>query len=390
MKLSAKRCSVCGADRWQAVPDPVADRAITTSGVLLREPLAKAQCESCGLLQRINADFVGSSDYYESRYADYYLRPGAETYDAPRYKAMTEWMSTGIGDFSPRTILDVGCGAGWSMLAMRAAFPDAVIEGVEPSAINAERARQAGFSVSVARIGDEDSPKKNYDLVYANNVLQHVLSPVEFLETLRDYLSEDSLLVLVCPDASSPSNEMLWCDHNHSFRPHDILRLAERAGYRVHRWLPHPDNITILDKQLVVLARRSGPHAPVGRPDRPVLTPKELYRQRCNYMANWRQVERALCDAVRDRSRTYNFGSSSWTWLLAGYCPQYWSFVDCCLVDGFAGYCLDKDVRPFADVTINPDDALVLGVNPVSQPAFAARFQTVAHNIIRWDGFVRS
>lgn len=390
MKLCAKQCSVCGADRWQAVPDPVADRAITTSGVLLREPLAKAQCESCGLLQRINADFVGSSDYYESRYADYYLRPGAPTYDAPRYKAMTEWMAAGLGDFSPRTILDVGCGAGWSMLATQARFPGAVIEGIEPSTINAERARQAGFAVSVARIGDEDSPKKSYDLVYANNVLQHVLSPVEFLTTLRDYLSDDSLLVLVCPDASSPSNEMLWCDHNHSFRPHDLLRLAESAGYRVHRWLPHPDNITILDKQLVVLSRRSGPHAPVGRPDRPVLTPDELYRQRCDYIASWRRVEQALCDQVSGRARTFNFGSSSWTWLLAGYCPQYWRLVDCCLVDGFSGYCLDKDVKPFADVTIGPDDALVLGVNPVSQPAFATRFGSAAQNIVRWDGFVRS
>jgi 2-polyprenyl-3-methyl-5-hydroxy-6-metoxy-1,4-benzoquinol methylase len=387
---SLKRCSVCGATEWRAIPDPLPDRSITTAGVLLNEPLAKAQCVNCGLLQRINADFVGNSDYYENRYADYYLRAGAETYDAPRYRAMGEWMKAGIGDFKPTSIFDVGCGAGWMMRAAHEQFPDADIEGIEPSTINTERARKAGFKVSLGKIGDADAPKRVFDLVYANNVLQHVSSPAEFLIALREHLSDDSLLVLTCPDATRPSCELLCCDHNHSFRPGDLAALAHKTGFRIEAWLPNPDHIAVLDKQLVVLSKRSGAGAAVGRSDVPSLSAERLFAERCNYVARWQAMDGILCDRIADAPRTFNFGSSSWTWFLAGYCPHYWRRVDCCVVDGFNGYCLDKVVKPLGEIEVDPADRLVLGVNPVSQPAFAQRFAGEGRAVVRWDEFVQS
>jgi trans-aconitate methyltransferase len=390
MPASVKRCSVCGANEWRAIPDPLPDRSITTAGVLLDEPLAKAQCAHCELLQRTNADFVGNSDFYENRYGDYYLRAGAETYDAPRYRAMTEWMKAAIGDFKPTSILDVGCGAGWTMRATLEQFPGAEIEGIEPSTINTERARKAGFKVSLGKIGDADVPKRIHDMVYANNVLQHVSSPAEFLISLRDYLSDDSLLVLTCPDATRPGCEMLYCDHNHSFRPRDLDALAQKTGFRVHAWLPNPDHITALDKQLVVLSKGGGPVAGTGRHDAPPLSAEQLFAERCGYVERWQAMDRILCDRIGAAPRTFNFGSSTWTWLLAGYCPRYWSQVDCCVVDGFSGYCLDKVVKPLGEMPVDPADRLVLGINPVSQPAFAQRFAREGRAVVRWDEFVRS
>ena len=389
--MSAVRCAVCGAADWLPLPDPAPDRSITTAGNLLREPLSKAHCERCSLLQRIEIPFVGASDFYEERYADYYNRAGAATYDAPRYAAMAEWMCAGLGGFVPKSILDVGCGAGWSMLATRARFPEALIEGVEPSRVNAERARQAGFEVHRGKIGTDSVPEKTYDLVFANNVMQHVLSPAGFLTALRDHLSEQGLLVLICPDASRPSNEMLWCDHNHSFRPAHLLKLADDAGYQVRCWLPHPDNVTVLDKQLIVLARREGANAAVGSANVPDLTPNELYQRRLAYIEGWRNVHRHLREQTDGLSRTINFGSSSWTWLLAAYCPDYWSRVDCCTVDHFGGVCLDKAVKPLDEISASgQNDGLVLGINPVSQPAVADRFQDQWRTVVRWDKHVHS
>lgn len=388
MPTSIKRCSVCGADEWRAIPDPLPERSITTAGVLLNEPLAKAQCASCGLLQRINADFVGNSDYYEKRYADYFRRAGAKTYDEPRYRATTEWMKAGIGDFRPSSILDVGCGAGWTMRATLERFPDAEIEGIEPSTINTERAREAGFKVSLGKIGDADVPKRAYDLVYANNVLQHVTSPAEFLISLRDYLSDDSLLVLTCPDATRPSCEMLYCDHNHSFRPRDLDALARKTGFRIHAWLPSPGHIAVLDKQLVVLSKRAG--AAAGWHDAPPLSAEQLFAERCRYVERWQAMDGILCGRIGAAPRTFNFGSSSWTWLLAGYCPDYWRRVDCCVVDRFSGYCLDKVVKPLGNIEVDPADRLVLGINPLSQPAFAQRFTEEGRAVVRWDEFVQS
>ncbi|MCK1393559.1 class I SAM-dependent methyltransferase [Bradyrhizobium sp. 1] len=390
MIKNAMQCSVCGADQWQAIPDPLPNRSITTAGVLLKQPLAKAQCGACGLLQRANADFVGNSDYYENRYADYYLRAGAEIYDAPRYRVMAEWMRAGLGNFRPQSILDVGCGAGWMMRATLEQFPDAEIEGIEPSTINTERARKEGFKVGRGKIGEAATSKQTFDLVYANNVLQHVSSPIEFLTALHGYLSSDSLLVLTCPDATRPSCEMLCTDHNHSFRPEDLVALANKTGYVVHAWLPNPGNNAVLDKQLVVFSKRGRAHAGVGRPGIAALTLPQLLTARRDYIEQWRSLDGKLCAQIEGAARTFNFGSSSWTWFLAGYCPEYWRRVDCCVVDRFSGRCLDKAVKPLGEIAADAADRLVLGVNPVTQASFAERFAAEGRAVIRWDEVVQS
>lgn len=386
--MKAVQCVLCHANDWYPIPDPVSDRSITTAGILLNKPLAKAQCGSCGLLQRTNANFVGNSDYYENRYADYYRRPGADVYDAPRYAAMVEWMCQGLGGFAPKSILDAGCGAGWSMIATQKKFPNCAIDGVEPSKINADRARQAGFNVRLGKIDANSRPQRTYDLVYANNVLQHVLSPIEFLTALRDHVADDGLVVLICPDAARPNSEMLWCDHNYSYTPRHLLQLAEKTGFAVRSWLPDPGHVQLLDKQLIVLAKRGGRSAPMSEPDVPTLMARKLYQERCDYIKGWQQVHRALCEDVHGFSRVFNFGSSSWTWLLAGYCPEYWSRVECCVLDQFGGSCLDKAVKPLSELRSKTGDGLVLGVNPVSQDAFAKRFQAEGWKTIQWDSYV--
>jgi SAM-dependent methyltransferase len=381
-------CCLCNADTWLAIPNPVADRSITTAGILLNQPLSKSQCENCGLMRRVGCSFVGDSDYYEENYGNYYLRPGAQTYDAPRYAAIADWMRGALAGYNPKSILDVGCGAGWSMRATRQHFRDSQIEGIEPSRVNAELARQAGFHVLVGKIGEEGGPRKVYDLIYANNVLQHVLSPLDFLAELFAYLSDDGLLVLICPDATRPSNEMLWCDHNYSFSPHHLAALAEKAGYHVRSWSPNPDDVTVLDKQLIVLAKGPGFHAPTGRQSGPTWATKKLYRERCNYIERWQALDGILSEQTRDFFQTFNFGSSSWTWLLAGYCPDYWRRVESCAVDQHGGKCLDKIVKPLSDLLIGPRDGLVLGVNPVSQAGYARRFENEGWKIVRWDQYI--
>jgi hypothetical protein len=161
------------------------------------------------------------------------------------------------------------------------------------------------------------------------------------------------------------------------------------TGFHLRSWLPNPQNVTLLDKQLVVLAKGSGPHAPINRPLVPASS-DELYQQRCNYVRKWQDIHHFLSEQARTFSRTFNFGSISWTWLLAGYCPEYWRNVDVCVIDQFAGDCLDKSVKPLSEVSMGPGDALTLGVNPVTQDSYARRFQSDGWRIVRWDNYVQA
>jgi SAM-dependent methyltransferase len=388
--VAAVTCHVCGGARWLPIPDPVAGRSITTAGRLLSAPLGKGQCAACGVVQRIHTAFVGDSDYYDAHYAGYYLRSGARVFDAPRYAAMMEWLRAEVADLDPKTILDVGCGAGWAMRALQKHFPGSTIEGVEPSTANADLARQAGFTVYGTRIGDAVGPRKAYALVYASNVLQHVLSPTKFLTALREHVADHGLVVLICPDASRASNEMLWADHNFSFAPEHLGRLATATGFHVTSWRPNPDHESLLDKQLVVLSKDPRPRGPVREETRTRLDVERLYAARCAYVEGWKATDAHLLRETAACARVFNFGASSWTWLLAAYCPGYWARVESCVVDGFEGVCLDKDVRATASLTLGPGDGMVLGVNPVTQGAFERRLGGRAFKTVRWNHYVRS
>jgi SAM-dependent methyltransferase len=359
---------------------------VTTSGIIIAKPLEREQCMSCGLLQKKEQRFIGHDLFYEGHYQNYYERPNVKRFDRGRYTAMAEWMKTALDDdFTPRSILDVGCGAGWSMEATRDIYPAATISGVEPSIANAQKARSAGFDVLSTRFGNGMALSGPYDLIYSNNVLQHVTDLPAYFRDLAANLATDGRVALIFPDATDPSNEMLWCDHNFSFQPKDLPALAEPAGLSVCNWQSNPPDNALLHKQMVVLAKAG--HSCVEVPGR-ALSSAALFEQRSSYMFKWQELDGELTRRSADHNRIFNFGASMWTWLLAGYCPNYWDSVSACLVDGGSGLCVDKTVASPADLEFSAGDCIVLGVHPVSQAAFEKKLGGLGINIVGWADLI--
>lgn len=382
-------CVVCGGSDWRSIPDPAANRSVTTAGIILDRGLAKGQCMRCGLVARIGEEFVGKSDYYEEQYANYYRRPGAPVYEARRYRVMADWLRGSIPHLVPRRILDVGCGAGWSMTEVKRLYPEAHIEGVEPSKANSELAKASGFPVHTYKIGGGTSSGSKYDLIYSNNVLTHVLEPVAFLAGLGEMLGDGGRIVIVTVDSTVPSNELLWCDNNYSYLPMHVVRFAERAGLIPIHFEENPDDITMLNKQLMVFGKAGQSDETIAGVRNRKTSTIELYEKRCSYMQRWQQTNVSLAKSVSRHSRVINFGASMWTWLLAGFCPDYWERVEVCTVDGFEGKCIDKAVVPFGDLEFGGKDCLVLGVNPQSQAEFRQRFEGSSVEVISWGRDVR-
>jgi SAM-dependent methyltransferase len=380
------RCLVCSESHWKSLPVPVSGRSISTSGIIFDEQLEREQCMSCGLLQRRNRNFIGQSRFYEDRYQGYFERPASELFDHGRYVAMANWMASCLpSGFAPQSILDVGCGAGWSMRPTRELYPGAALTGVEPSAANAQKSRSAGFDVIEARL-EEVRRDQTYDLIYSNNVLQHVTDPNAFLADLAGFMSPQGCLALLLPDASEPSHEMMWCDHNFSFCPRDLAGMAAQAGLRVQTWKSNPPVNSLLNKQMVVLVRADGTdhHFPV-----PSISAEELFDQRSAYMVKWQALDGELMRRITGHRRVFNFGASMWSWLLAGYCPDYWRTVHACLVDGGSGQCVGKSVGSPSDFEFAKGDCIVLGVNPVSQAGLRERLSGLASEIITWADGIR-
>jgi 2-polyprenyl-3-methyl-5-hydroxy-6-metoxy-1,4-benzoquinol methylase len=386
----AASCQVCGSSDWWDLPNPVEGRSITTAGRIIEESLGKAHCAQCGFVQRIHAKFLGLTDYYEQDYAKYYDRPGTAQFHLERYRVFGHWMESVLAHSLPTKILDVGCGQGWAMQAMQELYPRATIQGLEPSHYNGRIAREKGFVVYETRAGEFATPERKYDLVYSNNVLQHVTNAHEFLVSLKEIVSKNGLIIVTCPDGSRPNIELLWSDQNFSFLPVHLVSLCKDIGFEMIRWFASPISPAVPPAQMLFLSTNNALRSP-GDIDTPVQDLAASYRAKCDYLRSFSKISVHICAHLQRSAQVFNFGASYWSSVLAVYCPAYWREVSACIVDGTEpaeGEFLGKPL--LTSKTVEPADNafLVLGTSPGTHRALRARFSTTWKNIISWDDFL--
>jgi len=384
-------CQVCGSFEWWDLPNPAPGRSVTTAGRIISESLGKAQCARCGFAQRIHAQFLGFTDYYEQDYADYYNRPGTTQFHASRYAVLAQWMASVLGRFNPSRILDVGCGQGWAMEAMKTIYPDAIIEGLEPSHFNSQVARDKGFSVFEGILGAAALPQVPYDLVFSNNVIQHVTNAREFVTLLKGVVGENGVLIITCPDGSLPNIEILWGDQNFSFLPVHLMRLCEDIGFEVISWFQSPSSPSVPPAQMFFLSKNRNMQPAIAGTRVPTPEAKEVYEARCGYLNSFSAIDEYLCSATEDCANVFNLGASYWSSVLAAYCPRYWERVSGCVVEGTDSVdreFLDKRVLQLGTVRPTDQDALVFGTSPATHKALSERFSTSWKHIVSWDRFL--
>jgi SAM-dependent methyltransferase len=354
---------------------------MTTAGKLVPNSFGKSQCGRCGVVQKVSGGHLADSDYYERQYT-YYDRPGAESFDVARYQALARWVEAAVFPLRPASVFDVGCGRGGTLQYLRETWPHARFAGLEPSADAVSVARGLGFDVRHGRLDPDMPVTETFDLVFSNNVLQHTIDPAKFIRTNACFLSPDGILVLSCPDGTKPSVELLMADQNFSLRPPHLRAIATKAGMRVERRLPCPGG-PLQNEQLVVMRPADAQELDAsGLPTRQAIDAS--YADLVSYLKAWAELDAWLLSAIDGARRVFNFGGGLWSYVLAAYCPQYWARVECCLVDGFSGRCVDREVKPFESVDVSPDDVLVLGTNPYVQSKLIERFKERSVRAVSW------
>jgi hypothetical protein len=103
----------------------------------------------------------------------------------------------------PARIADLGCGGGWSSIAMAQAYPKVSVDGVDldPWAIaqGTENASEAGLSdrVQLRAMNAADlAGSEPYDLVTVFEALHDMAMPVEALKVMRSLLAEDGVVLV--------------------------------------------------------------------------------------------------------------------------------------------------------------------------------------------------
>ncbi len=384
LDATSNQCFMCRSRTLQQIP-AIWDFSMTTAGVRVAEPLSKFQCMTCGLLQRAEIRHLGSTDFYENHYS-FYERPGAGIYDQPRYRAMAEWIKDAIPERYPSTILDAGCGRGWMLEAMKGVYPQALLMGIEPSSQESKNARERGFNVLECKVSSDEKIDRKFDLIYSTNVVEHTSDPANFLGTLNEWLEEEGCIVITCPDSSVPSSEFMFSDQNFSFTPKQLVTVAQSCGLHLLKWQGPPAIDSVQNKQLLVFVKGK-----TNEPQLPVEpSPAELFQLRKAYVQAYSACDDFLLKQVSKYENVYNFGTSTFSWLLSCYCPKYWQRVTHCVIDKpEAGSSFqNKPVIDRSAMSLTSSSVICLGVNPKSQANLQQNLSSLGIEIIRWDHMI--
>ncbi|HVK36190.1 MAG TPA: class I SAM-dependent methyltransferase [Microlunatus sp.] len=124
-------------------------------------------------------------------------------------------------------ILDVGCGGGWSTLALARAYPDATLVGVDIDVPSIEAARTAaGIAGLTDRVefelteGEALPGSEPYDAAFAFECLHDMPRPVEVLSAIRSAVRPDGAVVImdeaVADEFAAPGTEIDQCMYGFS------------------------------------------------------------------------------------------------------------------------------------------------------------------------------
>ena len=243
-------CRVCGKDTYpflristDGLDEPFLDGA-------LREQLPELKLRRCGDCGCLWANDARQSDQllteaYERVVETYFDSQENDPRYVRFYKQLEQLATQHV---LGRTILDVGCGEGVFLSTISDEWSK---QGLEPSASGASLATKRNLNVTRATL---DTAPENFevDLISALDVIEHVIDPHHFVESLKQHLRPSGVVLLLTGDADSYAarvagsqwSYLRWCGHISVFSQSGLRKLLESHGFEVLSWrrCEHPSS----------------------------------------------------------------------------------------------------------------------------------------------------
>ena len=193
-----------------SMPDGHAEVLVEPLSINLMAPLARMVAAAIGQLPQVAEAYrTGAGVGWESYGAD--MREGQGAFNRPALTHLlgTEWIP-GASDVHarlradpPARMVDVGCGEGWSTIALARAYPNARFVGIDLDALSIEAARRNAADAGVAdrvefRHGDAaEALNGPFDAALIVEAVHDMANPVPVLAAIREALADGGSLIVV-------------------------------------------------------------------------------------------------------------------------------------------------------------------------------------------------
>ena len=172
-----------------------------------------------------------------------YLRPSVPNDHSHQCRAI-EMARLAVLDKRPRTIVDLGCGEGLTADLFRQWAPDSRWIGVDIEA-SPEVAKRVRSDVEFVAFDGVILPFESgsVDLIFCNQVLEHVRYPEDLLKEVARTLSEDGKFIGQTSQLEPYHSFSYW-----NFTVYGFKRICEDAGLEVIELRPGIDGSTLFQR----------------------------------------------------------------------------------------------------------------------------------------------
>ena len=147
-----------------------------------------------------------------------------------------EKMADKLAGFGMKNFFEVGCGNGLFSEAMLR--KNVKVTAFEPSKAACNAARARGVDAH-NRFFDSTLPNNfsGYDAFALRFVLEHIPSPIQFLESVKDRCMDGAIGLIEVPDAQKQITQKRWFEffreHTLYFTPQTLVSAISRSGFEV-------------------------------------------------------------------------------------------------------------------------------------------------------------
>jgi ubiquinone/menaquinone biosynthesis C-methylase UbiE len=197
------------AEHRYSLPDGHSAVLVDPTSLSLMAPLSRMVVAAFGQLPAVaDAYRRGDGVAWHAYGAD--MREGQAAFNRPAFTHLLggEWLPgipdvhARLGAQPPARVVDIGCGEGWSTIAVARAYPNAAIVGLDLDSPSIEAARvhaaEAGVGDAVTFIeGDAASLEGAFDVALIIEAVHDMSNPVPVLAAAKDALVPGGSLIVV-------------------------------------------------------------------------------------------------------------------------------------------------------------------------------------------------